>query len=253
MMHQTLEILAGSYPRPQSPLGRLDARLKLIIALALIVAVVLSVEIVFPLAVLALCVGAWLTLHMPWRMLVVRLGGPLALAAVLCLLRAFSFGAVAAAGHSHQAVLDGLLLGARVLGSVSVLVLLGTIAPAHEIFAAMKWAHVPAGFLEIAVLMYRYIFELFHRAHESMSSQQVRLGYVGLKRGLASAGNLVGIVMLRSLEQAQRTHEAMTVRGYEHSLPMGRMRPLRRGEWVALATALAVIAAGFCLAGRSPL
>jgi len=64
---------------------------------------------------------------------------------------------------------------------------------------------------------------------------------------------LAGLVLLRCLEQADRTHESMVARGFTGRLPLASMRPLRRGEWGMLAAwILAVLSAFLVLDGRLP-
>ncbi len=46
----------------------------------------------------------------------------------------------------------------------------------------------------------------------------VRLGYVGMRRSIASVGVLVGAAACRAIDQAGATAEAMQLRG-EHGLP----------------------------------
>ena len=139
------------------------------------------------------------------------------------------------------------------LGSVSVIVVLCSFTPAHEILAALRWARLPQTWVEIAMLMVRAIFTLFEQAGSVLAAQKVRLGHATLRRSLGSIGSLAGIVLLRSLDQAQRTHEAMTVRGYQGSLPLPRLRPLAPRDWATCAAGVAAIAIMFFLLERMPL
>jgi energy-coupling factor transporter transmembrane protein EcfT len=59
-----------------------------------------------------------------------------------------------------------------------------------------------------------------------------------------------GTVILRSIDQAVRTHEAMTARGYTGSIPFGPMGAMgRRDRWVAILVPLLFMAA-WLLVGR---
>ena len=131
---------------------------------------------------------------------------------------------------TKEGLLDGGLIASRVLGSVSVIVVLCMVTPAGGIFAALRWARLPRTWIELAMLMYRYIFTLFEQATSVLSAQKIRLGYAGLRRSLRSMGNLGGIVLLRSIDQAEKTHEAMVARGYEGLLPMPTPPALRRRD-----------------------
>jgi cobalt/nickel transport system permease protein len=123
-----------------------------------------------------------------------------------------------------------LLMGSRVLGSVSVVLLLSSVTPAHRIFHSLRWLGVPRGWVEIAALMYRYTFTLLDQTADVLAAQRVRLGYSGLKRSLASLGVLAGAVIVQSMEQATRTYEAMSLRGYQGHMPFGPLPALSRKD-----------------------
>jgi len=93
--------------------------------------------------------------------------------------------------------------------------------------------------------MYRYIFCLLEHTAESVEAQRVRLGYTGARRSLSSIGTLAGIVVLRSLDQARQTHEAMMVRGYRGCLTFGPMPHLGRKDLLSIFLALFVIASAW--------
>jgi cobalt/nickel transport system permease protein len=123
----------------------------------------------------------------------------------------------------------------------------------RELAAALRWAKVPATWLEIALLMYRYLYIFFEQAVCVVSAQRVRLGYSNLPRSAESLGRLAGIVILRSFDQAERSHEAMMARGYRGFLPLPRLPSLPRRQWAIACGAAALISAAYFLAERWPL
>ncbi len=236
---------------------RIDSRVKLIVALASIVFILLSSRTVLPLAFFVFCTGAMFALGMPLRLVLARVAGPLGIALVLVSLMAFTQGPTVIypvrfdlfGGFElllrEEGLRNGILAGSRVLGAVSVVLLLGAVTPAHKIFASLRWGRVPEGWVEIALLMYRYIFCLLEHTAESVEAQRVRLGYTGARRSLSSIGTLAGIVVLRSLDQARQTHEAMMVRGYRGCLTFGPMPHLGRKDLLSIFLALFVIASAW--------
>jgi cobalt/nickel transport system permease protein len=107
--------------------------------------------------------------------------------------------------------------------------------------------------VEIAILMYRYIFVLMDRAGDLAAAQRLRLGYTARGRALASFTALAGATVVHSFEQAGRTHDAMRLRGYRGTMPFGPLPALGRRERGLLALSVTVIAAayGFCEWGIS--
>ena len=255
-MHQTLEAFSDRCAFADNALTRLDARVKLILALSAITAILFSPGPLLPLGLFAFCLCAMIRVRLPWRVLLWRMAGPLGIAAVLCLLQTMFSGATPlwqlrvgpwAITFTREGLFEGLQVGARVLGSVSVLILLGTVTPAFKVFAALRWAHMPQTMVDLSLLMYRYIFSLLDEAVEVRGAQLVRLGYVDARRSLASTGRLMGAVVLRALDQADRTHESMLVRLYEGRLPMAELGPIRRAQVLVLTAGLAVLAGAFVL------
>jgi cobalt/nickel transport system permease protein len=132
---------------------------------------------------------------------------------------------------------NGVLIASRVLASVSVLLLLSMVTPAHRLFHASRWLGMPKAWLEIALLMYRYIFVLLDLVADMMVAQKVRLGYSSVRKAWTSAGIVGGTVIVRSMDQAVRTHEAMMVRGYTGELPFETVPALARREWWTMGVA----------------
>jgi len=258
-MHQTLDVFGDRAAFDDNVLTRLDPRVKLVLALAGVVAVLCAHHVLLPLAVFAMCMAALVAVHTSPRVLVVRVAGPVGVAAMLFLLQTLLARPTADSEHLWQWPLwswtitvtregldRGLLMGARVLGTMSILVLLGTVTPAFKVFAALRWARVPRTMTDLAMLMYRCTFTLLDQVLQVRSAQRVRLGFVDARRAFASTGRVMGTVILRAMDQADRTHDAMLVRLYGGRLPMADLDPLSRGQWVILAAGLA--AAGACMA-----
>lgn len=256
------DLLYSSRGLENSPLWRLDVRVKLAVSLAAVLAVILSTRLALPLAACVACVSAAVALGAPLRATLWRMIVPLSLAAVVAVLRTFlvegeplwslRLGAWQLVA-SREGLQAGLLIASRVLGSVSVILLLCTFTPAYRIFSALQWARVPRNFVEIAMMMYRYIFTFFEQAQSVRWAQRIRLGYRGTARTLRSAGSLAGIVALRSIDQADKTHEAMTARGYRGTLQLPPLGRLSRRDALATLAAVAAVAALLLIAQRSPL
>jgi cobalt/nickel transport system permease protein len=231
---------------------RMDPRGKLVLSLAAILGVILSTRMVFPLAVFAFCLGAMLCLRLPARLVLARLAAPLGIVVVLILLQSLFFGRTKVFSFSllgiewvlkQEGGWRGLLMGSKVLGAVSVMLLLSLVTPAHKIFHALLWFRIPRGWVEIAMLMYRYVFSLLDDTADVAAAQKVRLGYRGIKRSLSSCGALAGAVIIRSLDQATHTREAMIIRGYKGSIPFGPMPAMGWMDRLRIAGFSALLAA----------
>jgi cobalt/nickel transport system permease protein len=234
-------------------LTRIDPRAKLIIAFAALIAIISAERITLPLAMFSLCLGTITALRIPVRLIAVRLAAPLAIVVLLVMLQTFGTGItplfiIDIAKWQITATTEGLqrgvLLGSRVLGALSVVFLLSIATPAHRIFQALRWFRLSRNWLEIAILMYRYIFVLMDRVADLAAAQKLRLGYRTGGRALRSFTSLAGATVIHSLEQARRTNDAMRLRGYRGTIPFCPLPAMvQRDRRIVLITLGAITAA----------
>jgi energy-coupling factor transporter transmembrane protein EcfT len=62
--------------------------------------------------------------------------------------------------------------------------------------------------------------------------------------------NLAGIVMLRSLDQAEKSHQAMVARGYTGTLPIPSLPAMPSRQRRIACAGVAILAVAFVLAER---
>jgi cobalt/nickel transport system permease protein len=124
---------------------------------------------------------------------------------------------VSIAGHalrlSAAGATQGALVVSRVLAGTLVGAWLTSTTPFPQLVAALAWARVPAPLLEIVLLAHRHRHALGESLDTVRCAQEMRLGYVGLRRSVASAAALVGAAACRAIDQAGAAAEAMQVRG----------------------------------------
>ncbi|MHB9096204.1 MAG: cobalt ECF transporter T component CbiQ [Syntrophales bacterium] len=246
------DLFSDIFTYRDNALTRIDPRAKLLIALAALIAVVTAEGVVLPLVVFAFCLSAVAILRIPAKLVASRLAAPLSIVAVLVVIQTFVTGktplfAFTLAGWQFTAKEEGFhqgtLLGAHVIGAVSVVFLLSIVTPAHRIFQALRWFRISRNWLEIAILMYRYIFVLMDRVTDLAAAQKLRLGYTARGRALKSFTALAGATIIHSIEQAQRTHDSMRLRGYRGTMPFGPLPAVSGRDRLILTLSLVAIAA----------
>ncbi len=242
-------------------LRRLDARTKLVIALAAVLAVICSKNPLFPVSVFSACLIGMIFLKMPGQLLLLRITVPLGMAVVLAVLQSLLIGTtpvfvfhIAALKISimREGLLQGILIGARVMGATSAVLLLSACTPAYEVFHALRWFRMPKEWVETAVLTYRYTFILLDLASDIGAAQRLRLGYSRLDRSLSSGGTLAGMVIIRAVDQALKTHAAMVLRGYRGQAVLGPLPALKAVDLLLVTGVVAVLACACLIAGRMP-
>jgi cobalt/nickel transport system permease protein len=238
-MRQLFATFTDRIAARDSLLRRMDARSKLTVALVAIACVLFSTQPLLPLMVaVALLAAARIIGRISLGFLLRRMVAQLGLATILFVLHAFLGGTTPLPGISlfgfalaptREGIAQGALLGARVLGAISVMRVLSMVTPAPEILNAFGWMRLPRAWVETAMLMVRYVFPLLELTSTVAAAQRARLGYVGLRRSLSSAAALSGTVFIRSMDQAIRTREAMVLRGYRGLIPTVHL-PLRPAD-----------------------
>jgi cobalt/nickel transport system permease protein len=250
------DLFSDIFTYRDNALTRIDPRVKLLIALAALIAVVASTQPYLPLFLFLLCLGSVAALRVPAKLVALRLAAPLSTVAVLIVIQTFvtgttPLGSLYLGGWTLTAKAEGLRqglhLGARVLGALSIVLLLGIATPAHRIFQALRSFRISKEWVEIAILMYRYIFVLMDRAGDLAAAQRLRLGYTAPGRALSSLAALAGATVVHSFEQAGRTHDAMRLRGYRGTMPFGPLPALESGDLRLIAIFAVAIAAAYGL------
>ncbi len=112
----------------------------------------------------------------------------------------------------------GLLVFARMLGGFSCLAFLALTTPMNELFSVLERFKIPKIVLEIAMLMYRYIFVFLDEAINMYHSQQTRLGYSTLKNTFKSMGILGSNLFIRTWIRGEQTFIAMESRCYDGTI-----------------------------------
>jgi len=226
------------YQAGNSPLHRLDPRVKIITLLVLLVGIALTPAdgwMAYPLIWTLLGSLAGLAGVSAWRL--GRLAGlalPFTLAAVTLLITTpgqpiFYVGdfAVTDAGLARflAIVLKSWL-------SVQAALLFAITTPMTDVLWALEGVGVPASLVAVIGFMYRYLFVLKDEAERLLRARAARSG--GARAGgtllwrAKIAGGMVGSLFLRSYERSERVYAAMTARGYTGQLKRQNIPPLRR-------------------------
>lgn len=119
----------------------------------------------------------------------------------------------------------GLLVFARMLGGFTCLAFLALTTPMSELFSVLRYVKIPQIVLELAMLMYRYIFVFLDEAINMYHSQETRLGYSSLKTSFKSMGMLGSNLFIRTWVKGEQAYVAMESRGYT-----GQIKPMKKTE-----------------------
>ena len=130
--------------------------------------------------------------------------------------------------------------------ALCVFALVGTLEPIR-LGRAMAALGVSERFVRLFMFVVRYhgIFGVeIRRQFESMRARGFRAGV--RRHAFRSYGNLAGMILVRSIERAERVDEAMRCRGFSGRFPMRRIRPmtLADGLFAAFAALMVIMFIG---------
>lgn len=100
-----------------------------------------------------------------------------------------------------------------VAGTSSVL-LLAVTTPMSDILAGLRRLRVPQACVDVAAVMYRFLFVLLVSVRTIRQSQASRLGYSSPRRSLHSAGLLTASVLVKSWDRAARLEAGLAGREF---------------------------------------
>jgi len=203
-------------------------KLKVLFAVLTLLVCSLSSSVIVPM--LVFCIMFAVTVgwgRIPLTLYAKLLFAPASFGLVAFLAMVFFFGkdlsfSIHVAGLTLTATEDGidmaLISVGRMLGSVSCLFFLVLTTPMADIFAVLKKLHLPDVFIDLSMLIYRYIFILMQEALRMEHAQKMRLGYSDIKGSFNALALLAGNLFIRSWDSAERMLTAMNARGYDGTI-----------------------------------
>ncbi len=229
----------------------LDGRGKLILMMAALVLNLLAGGYRFPLSLVILSLLAIIASGVSFRSFLRRMVVPCILAVVAFTTQIFWYPegelikTISLVGFDvdihHGAFYRGIELGCRILGGMSVLLFFSLTTPLPELMRAAHFFRCPSVLVELALIMYRYIFLMFDEAAKIRNAQKSRLGYVSFKNTLRSASTLGGMLILRSYDRAERSFAAMRCRGYRGVMTAVVPSRFRPHDWGVLLSAVVIL------------
>ena len=225
-----LDLLAGG----DSSIHRLDPRAKVFVTLAYIVSVVsygrYEVSALLPFAIFPLVLIA--VSGLPTGVVMGKLLVVLPFAALVGLFNPLfdrepllSFGPLAVSG-GWVSFLSIVLRAALTVGGAVVLVAVTGFA---GICLALQRFGVPQAFVVQLLFLYRYIFVLGDEGIRMSRARELR-SFAGRGMGLKAYGSLVGSLLLRTWDRAERIHMAMLSRGFRGEFHVRRESSFGRRE-----------------------
>lgn len=123
-------------------------------------------------------------------------------------------------GISYPSLSHGISLIASCLGGISCLLFLSFSTPMIDLLSALKKLHFPDIFLELMLLIYRFLSLLLEIAMAIHLSQISRLGNHNYRSSLKNLGYLFTNLFMKAFQRSSKLYDAMEVRGYSGKIPI---------------------------------
>ena len=252
------EVFSESFAQKENLVTRIETRTKIAFITVALLVNLLSPTIYTPIGIVFFCLTTLLAIKVPPKLLLLRLAMPLVMVVVVLVTQIFFYGTTPMftvyfwgwhlIGY-EEGLARGLLIMFRVIGGVSLILLLSMSTPTNKLFLAASWFRLPKVFIELTLLIYRYIFVFIEEVTAIRNAQKVRLGYHNWHLSMRSLGILGGSLILRAYDRAERVFEAMLARGYAGTMPVTYKAELG-GRNLAVTLCLALLLLFFYLVGR---
>lgn len=247
--------LQERYQAGDSPLHRLDPRVKLVTTLLLVVGIVLTPERAAPAYPLSWAlIGSLAMIGGPGALRLAKMGSvalPFALAAITLLFTVPGEPVVTVLGLTvtDAGLMRFVAIMLKSWLAVQAALLLAMTTHFTDLLWAMDSLRVPGTLVAIIGFMYRYLFTLKDEAERLIRARAARSGTDRQRKSGGSllwrarvAGGMIGNLFLRSYERSERVYDAMLARGYTGQLRVLSPPPLTWNAILWGALPLAVLA-----------
>lgn len=252
----------------ESPIHRLDARVKIIVVLAVIVGIV-AIPYTTGVYAAALLLSLFFALlwglsRIPPLIYAKRLAIIVPVWGAIILVQIFLKNPYYSTFHPVLALPLGIsvyresvefatILGVKFLVSVSYIILLSTTTTLQDLLKGASRLGLPAEFALTLGMMVRYLYVfgyMYRKVVEALHTRcfdpmDASLPYTYRLRQL---GYTVGSLFVRSYEQGERVYTSMCCRGYgRHSHLFVERKPFSSRDWAFLSVSLALVAGALVL------
>ncbi|MEN6343193.1 MAG: cobalt ECF transporter T component CbiQ [Methanospirillum sp.] len=140
------------------------------------------------------------------------------------------------------ALKQGTLVLCRVFGCSVSLFFIALSTPMTDLLNGMKRVGLPAGLVDLMMIIYRYIFIVLDTGVEIRRAQVMRLGYRRPLESVRSFSTLCGMLFITSWSAGEDLVRAMDCRCYDGVFPsLGQAEPVRARSLLPVALYLVLL------------
>ena len=118
-------------------------------------------------------------------------------------------------GISKFGLYSAFKILARSISCLTCVYFLMLTTPFNQLIQVFKKLHIPDNVIEIAMLIYRFIFIFLEEVHEIYKSQEMKMGYMGMKNSYNSLGLLVNMLYKRMMKRYEDMSIALDMKLFD--------------------------------------
>jgi cobalt/nickel transport system permease protein len=130
-------------------------------------------------------------------------------------------------------LMSGSVIVAKTVITVTTLLCLGLYIPFYRLFKALGELRVPEVLVTQLILLYRYSIVLREEAASMQKAREMR-AFKGRGKGMFSTANLLGSLLLRTTDRAERLYRSMFARGFNGHITTCQPTAPNNPEWLAI-------------------
>lgn len=205
-----------------TPIHRIDGRVKTVLFLSSIIIAAVFSHWYFVILFFSISLICFKSLQLPWKNLIIRLSLPFTIAWLIFLSTLFTNGnhilAVIYIGSIKLNIYKeglnfGILILLRIITAVSLACVLSFSTPMIEILETLRILKIPSIIIDIAAMMYRYLFIIEETAHNMRKAQISRLGNaMNWINKIKDSSKIALHILIKSLDKSTRIYKAMLSR-----------------------------------------
>lgn len=151
---------------------------------------------------------------------------------------------------SRAGLWQAVTIGTTAFAAVSCLYFLSLNTTMTDILGVLRKLHVPALFVELMMLIYRFLFLLMETASAVMTAQECRLGGRDFRTRVRSFGEMGTAVFIRALRRSDAMYNAMESRCYDGTIRVLPEEHPARGWEIALTVCYELFLLGLIIINR---
>lgn len=118
-------------------------------------------------------------------------------------------------GISKFGLMNALRILSRSIACLTCVYFLMLTTPFNQLIKVFKKLYIPDNVIEIAMLIYRFIFIFLEEVQEIYKSQEMKLGYMGMRNSYNSLGLLLNMLYKRMMKRYEDMSIALDMKLFD--------------------------------------